>query len=108
MLVAHGGRRITCSQKEDVVLGPYYTLKDKRGQGIMPKILNATLHDLLDSYENAYCYIKKDNIASINAATKCGFQIIGQADMKGKLRRLYLTDDENSRFYIVKHENELN
>ena len=59
MLVAHGGRRITCSQKEDVVLGPYYTLKDKRGSGIMPKILNAILHDLLDSYENAYCYIKK-------------------------------------------------
>lgn len=108
VLVAHGGRRITCSQKEDVVLGPYYTLKDWRGQGIMPKILNAALHDLLDSYANAYCYIKKDNIASINAAAKCGFQIIGQADMKGKLRRLYLTDDENSRFYIVKYKNELN
>ena len=59
MLVARGGRRIICSDKKDVVLGPYYTLTAKRGHGIMPRILNAALHDLPIVYENAYCYIKR-------------------------------------------------
>lgn len=27
ILVATGGRRITCSDQDDIVLGPYYTLK---------------------------------------------------------------------------------
>ena len=105
VLVAHGGRRITCSQKTDIVIGPYYTLIEKRGQGLMPRMLNTILHSLSIPYKNAYCYIKKDNISSIRAASKCGFNIMGQAETKGILRKLYLTNDEKSKFYIVKYKN---
>lgn len=107
VLVARGGHRITCSDKKDVVLGPYYTLTAKRGHGIMQRILNAALHDLPIVYENAYCYIKKDNIASIRAASKCRFQIYGQAEMRGMLRKLYLSNSENSLFYILKYNNDM-
>lgn len=104
VLVARGGRRITCSKKSDIVLGPYYTLSEERGHGIMESMLNTVLHELDIHYKNAFCYIRKDNVASIRVASKCGFKIIGQAEMRGALRKLYLTENENSKFYIVKYE----
>lgn len=104
VLIASGGRRITCSTRKDIVLGPYYILKEKRGLGLMSKALTAVLHDLDLLYENAYCYIKKDNVASLRTAIKSGFEIVGQAEMRGKLRKLFLTDNKNSNFYIVKYK----
>ena len=73
----------------------------------MQRILNAALHDLPIVYENAYCYIKKDNIVSIRVASKCGFQIYGQAEMRGMLRKLYLSNSKNSMFFILKYNNDM-
>lgn len=106
VLVACGGRRITCSKKTDIVLGPYYTLAAKRGHGIMFCLLENILHELEIPYESAYCYIKKDNVASIKVASKCGFEIVGQAEMHGILHKLYLTQNNSSKFYIVKYKND--
>jgi len=103
ILIASGGRRITCSCKDDVVLGPYYTLKEMRGQGIASRMIAAALHGFNLKYKNAYCYIKKTNVPSIKAARKCGFEILGFANIKGCLRKLYLEDNENAAFYIVKY-----
>ena len=107
VLIARGGRRVTCSKKSDIVLGPYYTLSEKRGHGIMSRMLRTVLHELDISYENAFCYIKKDNAASIGVALNCGFEIIGEAEMRGVLRKLYLIKDKNSIFYIVKYKNDM-
>lgn len=104
VLVAPGGRRLTCSEKDDIVLGPYYILKEKRGLGIMPRILTAVLRDLQIPFKNAYCYIKKSNAASLRAASKCGFEIIGQAEIKGLLRKLYFSESNNSPFYFLMYK----
>ena len=103
VLVASGGRRIVCSKRTDIVLGPYYTLSERRGSGLMTKMIKIVLHDLGIVYNSAYCYIKKDNIPSIKVATKCGFEEIGQAEMKGMLRKLHLTSNPTARFYIFRY-----
>lgn len=106
ILISNGGRRVTCSNINDVVLGPYYTLKEQRGKGIASKMIDSALHDFNISYKNAYCYIKKTNIASLKAASNCGFHIIGNAEIRGILRKLYLVDKDMGAFYIVKYINE--
>lgn len=106
VLVASGGKRITCSCKDDIVLGPYYILKEMRGKGLCPKMLHAVLHELDIPYNDAYCYIKKNNTASLKAAAKCGFEIIGHAEIKGLLRKLVLTENSGSMFYIVRYGQE--
>ena len=73
----------------------------------MSRMLRTVLHELDISYENAFCYIKKDNAASIGVALNCGFEIVGEAEMRGVLRKLYLTKDKNSIFYIVKYKNDM-
>lgn len=105
VLVAAGGRRIVDSTKKDIVVGPYYTLKDKRGNRYMTKMIGSVLHHLERHYQNAYCYIKKSNLPSIRVASNCGFVNIGQAEMRGSLKKLFLTENDDSRFYIFKYRN---
>ena len=47
-------------------------------------------------------YVQKKNIASLKVVEKCGAKIIGQAIMRGFLRRLHSA--EIGAFYIVKYE----
>ncbi len=104
VLVAKGGRRIRCSSKEDIVIGPYYTLKELRGQGFATKMIDAVLHDIGIEFKDAYLYIKKTNTPSIKAASKCGCRIICDAAIKGLLRNIISVKDGEGQFYILKYE----
>ena len=102
--VARGGRRITLSSKKDIVLGPYYTLKEMRGQGIASSMIETVLHDLGLKYESAFCYIKKTNVASLKASAKCGFFHASEAEIRGALRKLYPVNSGKGSFYIMKYD----
>ena len=99
-LIARGGRRLKCSSKDDIVIGPYYTAKRYRETGIASKMISDVLNHLQLKYKHAFMYIKKDNVASIKVTEHNGAQCIGEASMKGLLRRLYMTD--NGMFYVMK------
>ena len=103
-LVARGGRRLKCSSKNDIVIGPYYTAKQYRGSGIAKRMIGDVLNHTELKYENAYMYIKKNNTASMKVAEHNGAQCIGEASMKGFLRRLYITN--RGMFYVMKWSRE--
>ena len=102
VLVAPGGRRLKGTSRSDYVFGPYYTAECYRGQGVATKALTEVLSWDDFNNTNVYSYIQKTNIASLKVVEKCGAKIVGQAIMKGFLRRLYHA--ENGMFYVVKYE----
>lgn len=102
--VARGGRRITLSNKKDIVLGPYYTLEAMRGQGIASSMIETALHYLGLKYERAFCYIKKTNVASLKASAKSGFSHASEAEICGPLRKLYPVNLGKGSFYIMKYD----
>ncbi|MBR6027690.1 MAG: GNAT family N-acetyltransferase [Clostridia bacterium] len=99
LVVAPGGRRLTCSAKEDIVLGPIWIRPSKRGQGLGTRGIHAVLHDLGETYRDAWEYIKTDNIASIRSVEKNGFTLMGHGVEKGPLRRVYPADEGADLIY---------
>lgn len=66
-------------------------------------MIDAALHNFGLAYNNAFCYIKKTNVASLRASSKCGFRILGDAEIRGRLRKLHLVNDGMGAFYIVRY-----
>lgn len=93
-LVAPGGRRLSCSTKEDIVLGPYYILKDKRRNGYSKILIDTVINKLCyGKYKAAYMYIAKTNIPSIKTSQGCGFIECGQLNISKCFRRLMPIED---------------
>lgn len=70
IVIANGGRRLTVSTKEDVVLGPIFISPDMRGRGFGTLGIKTLLNDLELEYRYAYEFIAESNIASIRTAEK--------------------------------------
>lgn len=101
--VAKGGRRLRCSTKQDIVLGPIYIDPELRGKGIGTRGIFAVLHHLDIQYENAYEYIQPTNTASIRTVEKNGYIKIGSGSSKGLLRRI--DNDGSQEFFIYQYRN---
>ena len=103
-LIARGGRRLKCSSTNDIVIGPYYVAKQYRNNGFASKMIRDVLYQLEIKSVNVFMYIKKTNISSIKVAEKNGARYIGNAGMRGFLRRIYLQD--KGLFYVMKWSGE--
>lgn len=103
IVVAKGGRRLTCSTKDDIVLGPIWICPSKRGRGIGTKGIHAVLHELGEPYQFAYEYIKTHNNASIRSVEKNGFICLGYGQERGLLRKVY--PSKEGMDYIFKYIN---
>lgn len=95
---APGGRRLGCSYKDDIVLGPYYILPKHRNSGFSKELINAIIDNLHTDYNYAYDYINKGNIPSIRATEACGFERYSELNISRYFRRLKIV---NNGEYIV-------
>jgi L-amino acid N-acyltransferase YncA len=92
-VTARGGRRLKCSTKEDIVIGPEFTCAQHRGKGYNGLIKRAIADYYKSSAKALYNYIDEDNKASINATLKFGFKPVGRLHVTRLLRRLIETPD---------------
>lgn len=84
-----GGRRLKCSTRHDLVCGPSFVLHQYRGHGYMTLLYQMVLNNCCNGYDYVYAWIKKDNIASIKACRKAGFDVdYGELKIVGKMRKL--------------------
>lgn len=99
IVVTNGGRRLTVSKKEDIVLGPIFISPRFRGQGLGTIGINAVLNQLNLDYQYAYEFIKNNNIASIRTVEKNGYIFICYAKEKGLLKKLVPCSDGDFSIY---------
>lgn len=101
LLVARGGRRLRCSSREDIVIGPTWVNPELRKQGIASKGISAVLHNLDITYRYVYEYIQPANIASIRTVEKNHFDLYGSGSSKGLLKRI--KNDGSKEFLIYRY-----
>lgn len=89
-VVTPGGRRLKCTTRQDVVIGPYYICPEHRGKGLSKILISLLLEHCLEEYDAVYDWIYKDNIPSIRCMEACGFTPIGKLDVVGISRRLIM------------------
>lgn len=87
-VAAPGGRRLKCSTRNDIVLGPYYIDEAERGKGYSKELIRLVTENYGGPYRYAYDWIGKDNIPSIKASEAVGFVRYGELKIVSKLRRL--------------------
>ena len=105
MLVGHcvvvpGGRRLTISTKDDIVVGPYFVAPEHMGKGYAKELVRMTLQRCSYNYKNAFDWIHKDNHASIKTSEACGFVQDGRRlNVVGVMRKLVLNENGNNIIY---------
>ena len=92
-VVTPGGRRLTVSTEDDIVLGPYYVDTQFRGRGYAKVLVSMTLKYSTYDYKYAFDWIHDTNIPSIKTSEACGFVREGhRLNVVGLMRRLVLND----------------
>ena len=100
-LVTPGGRRLKCSTKKDIVIGPYFILPEFRGKGYAKILIRMTFTYCTYHFNNIFCWIHTTNIPSIKTVVACGMNPNGlRLNVEGRFRRLVL--DEKGDFIIYK------
>lgn len=90
---ARGGRRLKCSTQHDIVSGPSYVLPQYRGRGYIVTLLKLGIKYAGNGFNNVYAWIAKDNISSIKAYQKAGFEIVNrELKIEGIMRTLKETE----------------
>lgn len=102
---APGGRRLKCSTDRDLVDGPSFILPEHRGHGYVTILKKLVLKYCCSGYENVYGWISKNNIASIKACAKAGFDVsYGELKVVGKMRRLQQTAKGEGTNVIIRYK----
>ena len=101
-VVVPGGRKSQCTTEDDIVLGPYYVEKTKRGKGYSEILIKRVLARYPFPYTCAFDYIAKSNIPSIRASEKCGFKRYAELDVVGVMRTPLLVD--SGRYIVYRYE----
>lgn len=101
-VVSPGGRRLRCSKKNDIVIGPYYILPEWRGKGYAKILVKMTLKFCTYDFNEVYCWIHHMNIPSIRTVEACGMKPNGlHLNVVGKFRKLVL--DKNGNYIVYKY-----
>ncbi|MBQ9931043.1 MAG: GNAT family N-acetyltransferase [Firmicutes bacterium] len=74
--------------KKDLLINPYYVAPGYRGKGLGTQMLCAVLSQLPEKHGDIWAVVKDDNISSIRALKKAGFQQIGFSSKNGWSHRL--------------------
>lgn len=101
-VVTPGGRRLGCSSRKDIVLGPYYISEVHRGKGLSKLLLRLTLEHCSYPYEDAYDWIHENNLPSIHASEAVGFKPCGRLNVVGLMRKLVVADNGDNIIYRYK------
>lgn len=99
-VVTPGGRRLTVSTEDDIVLGPYYVDTRFRGKGYAKVLVSMTLKYCTYNYKYAFDWIHDTNVPSIKTSEACGFVREGhRLTVVGLMRRLVLNDKGDNIIY---------
>ena len=99
-VVTPGGRRLTVSTEDDIVLGPYYVDTQFRGRGYAKVLVSMTLKYSTYDYKYPFDWIHDTNIPSIKTSEACGFvREDHRLNVVGLMRRLVLNDKGDNIIY---------
>ena len=99
-VVTPGGRRLSVSTKNDIVLGPYFVPPQYRGKNYAKVLVKMTLQNCIYDYKFAFDWIHEHNYASIKTSEACGFVPEGhRLNVVGWMRRLVLDDNGSNIIY---------
>ncbi len=94
--------RYNFTTKNDIVVGPYYITPNNQGKSLGTKMVKCVLEYNKGNYDNAYAYIKKNNIPSIKICKKNGFTIYSNAIVTKFIANVRTTQDTESKFIIMR------
>lgn len=100
-VVSKGGGRYSFATEKDIVVGPYFVDEKFRGKGYSEILIGEIL--AFCKYENAYDWIKKDNLPSLKCSFKVGFVVVDTADILKPFRQIVRRDNGNGEYYILKY-----
>lgn len=93
-----GGRNRFCTGR-DIVLGSLWVQPEARGQGLGNTLIRGLTDHCGFVYENAYEYIRHDNLPSVKAAEHNGFVKVANATHRGLLRSVFVAEDGHLGIY---------
>ena len=80
-------------------------LPEYRGNGYAVKMLVMGIKYFSENYDNVYAWISKNNVASIRAYTKAGFDVdFGELNIVGKCRKLKQVEKGKGTNVIVRYK----
>lgn len=95
------GWRYPFAGSSDYIISPYVIKEEFRGMGLGTQLLKDIVRNIKFNGK-IFAMVKKNNISSIKAMEKAGFQIVGQANIVG-IRRIYTLVDKNADFYVFEY-----
>lgn len=99
------GRRLKCKTRNDLVSGPSYVLPEHRGDGYIGILMKMVFKYCCKGYDDVYAWISKDNVASIKAYLKVGYDVnYGELKIVGKMRKLIQTPKGKGTNIIVRYK----
>lgn len=96
--------RFDFSCQGDALVGPVLVLEEHRGKSIAAKLIKHILEIKNGYYKNIYCYIKKDNFASIKTFEKVGFTYYSDARLTPLLYNVRKCKHNDCKHLIMKYE----
>ena len=102
-VVSKGGGRYQFARKNDIVVGPYFVLENHRGKRYSETLVRLILHLDTMRWEDAYEWIRYDNIPSIRCAERVGFIKIESMDMIGLFRKLHVCKNHVGDYWLFKY-----
>ena len=75
-------------KKNEILVGPCNTVKEYRGRGIYPYVLNYIIRKT--DNKSYYLIIKSENSSSINGAKKAGFSLTPRKIKKTKILKRFI------------------
>lgn len=96
------GIRYPDTNENDVIISPYTVNPAQRGKGYGTRILIDVKESLSKYFKgNIYAEVRQNNIASIKAMEKAGYEFQYYAKQKGILKR-YVRSDKESEYLVYK------
>ena len=97
-------KRFDYSSEKDIIIGPYVVVEKYRGQNIASTLVDKLLKIKKGTYNYAYAYIKKENIASIKTCEKVGFEYYSNAVVTSLICNVKKSNDSNCKHIIMRYE----
>lgn len=95
------------ADKKDIVIGPYFIKDEHRGKGYSEIMVKNVLENMGLKYLNAYMWIRFNNTPSLKCSQRVGFVKLSNAKISGYKRKIYLSDEENEEYIVVKYSKKI-
>jgi len=107
MIVKGKNYRYLFAKKNDIIVGPIYLSQKCRGKKFSTLLLEQTLkaYNKKYSFDKAYAYIWRTNVASNKVFLRVGFQIMAQIEIGKYSRKVYISKKETMNYQLFELDN---